>query len=103
MRCYALPECIFRNNCLSVVNIADYLSCYIHLTEARNGDARIADILYLPVLGWGGYHVEELLRLVSTIQCKEDIGCNVAPIPFWHAKRFSENSNVSCRVDKTTL
>lgn len=79
---YALPEGIFRNNCLSVVNIADYVSCYIHLTEAPDGDARIADVLYLSVLGWGGYHIEELLWLVSTIQHQEDISCNVAPIPF---------------------
>lgn len=101
--CYALPEYIFRDNCICVMNIADYLSCYIHLTEACNGDARVADILYLSVLGWRGYHIEEFLWFVSTVQCKEDIGCNVAPISFWHAKRFYGNSNVSCKIDKKTL
>jgi len=54
--------------CLGVVNIADYLTCYIHLTEARYGDVRIASILYLSILRWGSYHIEKLFRLVSTIQ-----------------------------------
>lgn len=79
---YTLPEFIFMNNCLGFVNVADNPSCYVHLTEACNGDARIADILYVSMLGWGGYHIKELLWLVSTIQRKEDIGCDVAAISF---------------------
>lgn len=99
---HALPQCIFWNSCLSVVNIADYLSCYIRLTEACYGDSRVADILYLSILGWGSYHIQQLLWLVSTIQCKQDVGCNVTPIPFRYFERFYENSNVSCRIGKTT-
>lgn len=98
-----LPECILPWMCLGAVNIADYLTCNIHLTEARYGDVRIANILYLSILRRGSYHIEKLFRLVSTIQWKEDISRNVASIPFWYFERLYENSNVSCRINKTTL
>lgn len=85
------------------MHIADCLSCYVHLTEACDGDSRIADILDLAKPWRGGDDIEKFLRFVCSIHSKETGGRQETPVTFRHHQRFHKDDNITCTAEELAV
>jgi hypothetical protein len=73
------------------------------LTEAGNGDPRIADIFHLAILWWGGDDIQQLLWLVCSIHSQESGGSQETSVTFRHHEWFCENDKVTCMVEEVVV
>lgn len=85
------------------MRVADCLSCYVHLAESHNGDARVVDIFHPAISRRWGDDVEQFLRLVCSIHSQESAGRQETSVTLRHHKWLCKDDNITYRAEEVVV